>query len=94
MDPDTRTRVNERAALSPLAYLATNLNPKLDISVNQPKLHPKYEGADRHFMEDSPAPLFLIRRRIRQRCHANMHANEVIHKDDFPFTHTKWPTSV
>ncbi|KAF2692021.1 hypothetical protein K458DRAFT_411703 [Lentithecium fluviatile CBS 122367] len=86
-EPDTWTRVNEHVALSPVASLAARSHAKLDIAVDLPKLHPKYEEPARHFIEDSPAPPFPIQRRIRQRIHADIHANKIFHKDDFPFTH-------
>jgi hypothetical protein len=62
------TAVNERAFLSPLAPLSNC--PDLDVSINLPNLHPKWETPERHFTEDSdPFPL-VIHRRCRQRQHS------------------------
>jgi hypothetical protein len=65
--------VNERAVLSPLASLSNK--PDLIVSVNLPKLHPKWETADRHLTKDS-APLPLpIQRRYRQQYRGVKQAN-------------------
>ncbi|OCK78679.1 hypothetical protein K432DRAFT_252881, partial [Lepidopterella palustris CBS 459.81] len=77
--------VNERAILSPLGLLASI--PDLDICINLPKLHPRLESPDRHFMEGSPAPTFEIHRRLRQRYHCEEGRNGhlwVRSKIDFP----------
>jgi hypothetical protein len=71
--------VNERTTLSPLQSLA-NLLPTLDISINLPKLHPKYETPERHFTVPSG---LQIHRRYRQREHSNDGVN-VQHEPDFP----------
>jgi len=54
-DQSSWSIVNERAILSPLTPLTSISN--LNISVNLPKLHPHLERPDRHFGEDSPAPI-------------------------------------
>ncbi|KAH7065907.1 hypothetical protein BKA63DRAFT_524855 [Paraphoma chrysanthemicola] len=66
--PKTWTLVNERAFLHPLEALSTS--PNLDITANLPKLHPRYESPDRHYMQTTPAPPFTITRRLRQSEHA------------------------
>lgn len=60
--------VNERAFLAPLEILAANSD--LNITVNLPKLHPKYESQDRHFTAFGNPPSFIITRRLRQFYHA------------------------
>ncbi|KAH5130171.1 hypothetical protein HBH70_194970 [Parastagonospora nodorum] len=62
------SRVNERAFLAPLETLAANSD--LNIIVNLPKLHPKYESQDRHFTIYSTPPSFTITRRLRQSYYA------------------------
>jgi hypothetical protein len=62
------SRVNERAFLAPLETLAANSD--LNITVNLPKLHPKYESKDRHFTVYSTPPSFTITRRLRQSYYA------------------------
>jgi hypothetical protein len=72
-EPCSWSMVNERAVLSPLASLSNN--PDLSVSINLPKLHPKWETADRHFTKDS-APLPLpIQRRYRQKYRGVQQAN-------------------
>ncbi|KAF2789376.1 hypothetical protein K505DRAFT_284515 [Melanomma pulvis-pyrius CBS 109.77] len=84
-EPCTWSMVNERAVLSPLAPLSNN--PNLDISIDLPKLHPKWEDLDRHYTEDSsPLPL-TIHRRYRQRCHGIESSDGSFgtkHSPDFP----------
>lgn len=80
--------VNERAVLSPLAPLSNNLN--LDISIDLPKLHPKWEKPDRHFTEDSPPLALTIHRRYRQRYHGIESSDASIRVEydpDFPILH-------
>ena len=80
--------VNERAVLSPLAPLSNN--PNLDISIDLPKLHPKWENLDRHFTEDSPPPTLTIHRRYRQRYHGIESSDGSIRVEygpDFPTLH-------
>jgi hypothetical protein len=85
--------VNERAILSPLEPLASI--PYLDLSFDLPKLHPQLEDSDRHFIEEdttnssliSSSP-FKIRRRLRQRYHAeknDMGKYWATYAPDFPF---------
>ena len=77
--------VNERAILSPLMPLTSI--PNLNISINLPKLHPYLERPDRHFGEDSPAPIFKIHRRLRQRYHGEEGSKgrfRVTYEADFP----------
>ncbi|KAH7347073.1 hypothetical protein BKA66DRAFT_477783 [Pyrenochaeta sp. MPI-SDFR-AT-0127] len=66
-EPCTWSVVDERATLSPLAPLG-NL-PRLDVTINLPKLHPKWESPDKHFTDDSALPPLVIHRRYRQRYH-------------------------
>jgi hypothetical protein len=80
--------VNERAVLSPLASLSSN--PDLDVSINLPKLHPKWEAPERHFTEDSPRLPIAIHRRYRQRYHGVEDSNgnlRVKYWSDFPVWH-------
>lgn len=84
-EPSTWSMVNERAVLSRLGSLRSD--PNLNISINLPKLHPKWETPERHFTRDS-APLGVaIHRRYRQRYHGIEASNgglEVQHVPDFP----------
>jgi hypothetical protein len=78
--------VNERAVLSPLASLSTNV----DISMDLPKLHPKWERSDWHFTEDSPQLPVSIHRRHRQRHHvveSNDGSLSILHEPDFPISY-------
>jgi len=80
--------VNERAVLSPLAPLSNN--PNLDISIDLPKLHPKWENPDQHFTEDSPPLTLTIHRRYRQRYHGIESSDgsiRVEYDPDFPILH-------
>lgn len=92
--PCSWSMVNERAVLSPLASL-TNI-PNLEVYINLPKLHPKWESPHRHFTENSsPLPL-AIHRRYRQRYHGIENSDGSIrleHKADFPemYQLTYWP---
>ncbi|KAF2176893.1 hypothetical protein K469DRAFT_812277 [Zopfia rhizophila CBS 207.26] len=84
-EPCSWSMVNERAVLSPLAPLSNN--PNLDISIDLPKLHPKWENPDRHFTEDSPPLTLTIHRRYRQRYHGVESSDGSIdakHDPDFP----------
>jgi hypothetical protein len=84
-EPCTWTTVNERAVLSPLASLSTL--PHLEVSINLPKLHPKWETLDKHFMEDSGQLPLPIHRRYRQRSHGVEDRNgnlKAVDKADFP----------
>jgi hypothetical protein len=84
-EPGSWSMVNERATLSPLVVLRTN--PDLHVSVNLPKLHPKWESPDKHFTDDSPPSPIVIRRRYRQRCHAVSSEDGGLqekHEPDFP----------
>lgn len=68
-EPESWTIVNERAALFPLQFVGKT--SEIDIQVDLPKLHPKYESPERHFTQGSePKPAFTIIRRFRQREHA------------------------
>jgi hypothetical protein len=60
--------VNERAILSPLSDLSDVSG--LAITVNLPKLHPKYETPQRHFTCSCPPPPFDVERRLRREKHA------------------------
>lgn len=83
-EPFSWSLVNERAVLSSLALIDGR---GLDISINLPRLHPKWETPDRHYTDDS-APLPLpIHRRYRQREHGELRSSGTIHyvyKPDFP----------
>lgn len=62
--PKPWATVNERALVDALG-LSNNI-PPYDITLNLPKLHPRYEDPDRHFIENSVAPSLKIRRRLRE----------------------------
>jgi hypothetical protein len=84
-EPCSWSVVNERAVLSPLVSLSSN--PELDVSINLPKLHPKWEAPERHFTEDSPQLPIAIHRRYRQRYHGVEDSNAnlcVKFESDFP----------
>ncbi|KAF2865233.1 hypothetical protein BDV95DRAFT_612827 [Massariosphaeria phaeospora] len=78
--------LNERAVLSPLASLSNN--PRLQVSINLPKLHPRWESAERHFINDSSALPLIIHRRYRQRHHGIVNPRDgslsIEEKGDFP----------
>jgi len=84
---ETYTLVNERAFLSPLNALKSTL-PNLTITINLPKLHPKYEKPERHYTPyTSPPRDFSITRRTRQTSHAltNRHGEWCVdYIPDFP----------
>lgn len=84
-------RVNERAFLSPLDTLTSNKN--LNITVNLPKLHPRDEAHDRHFLHNNPPALYTISRRFRQRLHGG-YTNDgkrlcVCTNDQFPILYNR-----
>lgn len=83
--PDFWAVVNERALLSPLSSLfqAQGLN----VSFSLPKLHPKLEQEDRHFVQGTPL-CFVLHRRVRQRYHgikSVQGTGEIVRKADVPF---------
>ena len=85
-DTDSWSVVNERAVLSPLTTLRNN--PNLDLLIDLPKLHPKWETTNRHFV-DSHSPL-TIHRRYRQRYHGIEQSDSTVrgkHVPDFPITY-------
>lgn len=89
----TWSKVNERAIISPLVCLSDI--PNLDVSINLPRLHPKWETSERHFTEDSPASPLTIHRRNRQRYHVKREWNGSLgweHSPDFPilYDHEEW----
>ncbi|KAF2650552.1 hypothetical protein K491DRAFT_128108 [Lophiostoma macrostomum CBS 122681] len=87
-DPCSWSVVNERAVLSPFAALANDLN--LEVSIDLPKLHPKWESPHRHFTEESPRLPLAIHRRHRQRYHGIERSDGSIcveYKADFPELH-------
>jgi hypothetical protein len=68
--------------LTPLVSLP---NPQITIAL--PKLNPKYESPDRHFIEQGP---LVISRHYRQRYHATRVIDgktTVEYKPDFPYLH-------
>ncbi|KAH7406448.1 hypothetical protein DE146DRAFT_629771 [Phaeosphaeria sp. MPI-PUGE-AT-0046c] len=77
--------VNERAMLAPITRL--NEISNLDIEVNLPKLHPKFESTERHFTNGNPEPAFPLHRRFRQRYHIGNQGDWCMgasHEPDFP----------
>jgi hypothetical protein len=84
-EPDLWTVVNERAVLSPLAPLSNYAH--LDVSINLPHLHPKWETPDKHFTRDSEQLPLTIHRRCRQRQHGVKERDGSLkskHGSDFP----------
>jgi hypothetical protein len=84
-EPCSWSMVNERAVISPLASLRNN--PELDMVINLPKLHPKWQTPDRHFTKHSPPLPIAIHRRYRQRYHGVEQEDgsfRVQHESDFP----------
>lgn len=91
--------VNERVALRQViaaimarmqACSKERTTPRMDITFNLPKLHPRFARPDTHFFEESPPRPFYIERRIRQRFHCEELANgnlDVAYKADFPVMH-------
>jgi hypothetical protein len=79
------TVVNERAILAPLSNRSDNSG--VEITVNLPKLHPKYETPKRHFTPACASPSFVVERRLRQRKHAVPRGDGTLtvqYKADFP----------
>ncbi|KAH7401210.1 hypothetical protein BKA66DRAFT_405926 [Pyrenochaeta sp. MPI-SDFR-AT-0127] len=85
-EPCSWSVVNERALLAPITRLSGSRN--LTISIVLPKLHPKLESDDRHFISGSPIS-FQLYRRLRQRWHAREPtpacSSGIVHGPDFPF---------
>jgi len=82
--PDTWSKVNERtvlACLEPLHNITT-----LDISVNLPKIHPKYETPERNFTSKSPPSILPIVRQYRHRYHST-DGIDAQYSPDFPILH-------
>ncbi|KAH8895397.1 hypothetical protein GQ53DRAFT_744054 [Thozetella sp. PMI_491] len=84
--------VNERAVISHLATSILSGAPPIlkGITIEVPKLHPRYERPERHFMANSlpPPALVTIKRRLRQRCFAKETSPgqfSMEHKNDFPY---------
>jgi hypothetical protein len=96
-EPCSWSLVNERAILSPLAFLS-NI-PSLEFCISLPKLHPKWEQPDRHFTEDDQPLPFALHRRYRQRNHA-IEASDgslrVKYEPDFPVLYelTEWDSTM
>ncbi|CAO2647110.1 Nn.00g080320.m01.CDS01 [Neocucurbitaria sp. VM-36] len=63
------TTVNERTFLAPLQQLIVSMSG-LNVSVSLPKLHPRWESSNRHFIPGCAPPAFAIDRRLRQWVHA------------------------
>jgi hypothetical protein len=79
--PQTWSCINERAVLVPILGFVSALQ-EVDVSITLPKLHPKYEDPERHFI--TPPPGVRLHRALRQRWYG--HADgEVEHSPDFPF---------
>ena len=77
--------LDERALISP--FLVLSNNPKLDMTLNLPKLHPKYENQYQHFFKPSLPAGVMIHRRYRQRYHGvdtEPLGIRVHHDADFP----------
>jgi hypothetical protein len=90
-EPCSWSMVNERAVLSALASLSTNL----DISIDLPKFHPKWERPDWHFTKDILQLPVFIHRRYRQRHHIVEDTDgslSILHEPDFPISYelTGW----
>lgn len=71
--------------LSPLSSLFQVQD--LNVSFSLPKLHPKLEQEDRHFIQGTPI-CFVLHRRVRQRYHATESVQgtvAIVRKADFPF---------
>jgi hypothetical protein len=84
-ETSTWSMVNEQAILSPWESLASDTS--LDFSINLPKLHPKWETPERHFIEDKTLLGTVICRRFRQRYYrieGGIAPFLVQHKPDFP----------
>jgi hypothetical protein len=85
-DTCTWSMVNERAVLNPLASLLHD-HSRLSLEIRLPKLHPKYENSERHFLQNSSALALTIVREYRQREHAIMSNDgsfRLKHEPDFP----------
>ncbi|KAH8722874.1 hypothetical protein GQ44DRAFT_774655 [Phaeosphaeriaceae sp. PMI808] len=86
-EPCSWSIVNERAILNPLVSLNRN---GFDVSINLPKLHPRWETPNRHFTDDSAPFLLPIHRRYRQRYHSILLSDGSLyqqHSPDFPETY-------
>lgn len=63
--------VNERKVLGPVASALEPRMPDVAVTIILPKLHPRHETEDRHFVDDDMFPFPLsITRRVRQKCQA------------------------
>ncbi|KAF2108846.1 hypothetical protein BDV96DRAFT_636546 [Lophiotrema nucula] len=84
----TWTVVNERAILAPLTQFSSTTN--INISLSLPKLHPRFERDDYHFISTDQTP-FNLHRRVRQRFHVleDLRGDlQVLFKPDFPEFYT------
>jgi hypothetical protein len=87
-DPCTWSIISERAILSPIISLHSIAS--LNVTINIPMLHPKYETPDQHFTPNSALPTFTIQRRYRQRYHAMADRDGQLsprYVPDFPVLH-------
>jgi len=84
--------VNERAFLAPVQALKTS-NPELELTCALPKLHPRLENVERHYLPDFgdgdqgwPASRLGIHRFVRERFRAEVKSNELetTYVNDFP----------
>ncbi|KAF2116813.1 hypothetical protein BDV96DRAFT_598659 [Lophiotrema nucula] len=85
-EPGTWSVVNERAVLAPFTPIFRNTH--LTTTQSLPKLHPKFEKEQRHFVHESQAPCQL-QRRLRRRVHTweTVNGREIpVLKADFPFS--------
>jgi hypothetical protein len=80
--------VNEKAILEPLlAHLSDNQR-SLQVTVTLPKLHPKFEEEDRHYVDGQLPGTVYLHRVLRQMYWNNPGAGghaSVEYKPDFPF---------
>jgi hypothetical protein len=84
--------VSERALLDPLLTQLHSQHSSLDVSVILPKLHPKYEQEDRHYIHGDLPGNARLQRVLRQSFHTCFSARGdayVIEEADFPIM-TGW----
>jgi hypothetical protein len=80
--------VNEKALLEPLLANLSDTQPSLQVTVTLPKLHPKFEQEDRHYIDGQLPGTARLHRVLRQMYWKNPGTRGrgfVEYKPDFPF---------
>jgi hypothetical protein len=91
-EPCTWSVVNERRLLSPLLTQLSTTG--IDVSVILPKLHPRHEREDRHFISKPLGTFVQLHRQLRQEYYVQETSQgdiEIVTKLDFPFFQDFFP---